>query len=59
MKTIIKLSIAILLVILIWMFPVILSAYTRNWWLCFLYAVWWMPAAFLTGIILILTKYEK
>jgi|LakMenE01Jun11ns_1017448.scaffolds.fasta_scaffold9950674_3 hypothetical protein len=58
MKTII-ITLSILIIIAIWIFPIVLSALVGNWWLILLYAVWWMPAGFLTGVILILTKYEK
>lgn len=50
---------SLLVIITIWIFPILLSIFTGNWWLVFLYAVWWMPAGFLTGLILILTNLMK
>jgi hypothetical protein len=53
MKNIIS-TIVILFVIIIWLFPIIISFIICNFWLIFLYFVWWIPAIFLTKFLLII-----
>ncbi len=40
-----------LLLIIVWIFPVLISFYTYNFWFILLYVVWAIPAAFLTILI--------
>jgi len=35
----------------IWVFPVIISFITGNWWLILLYSVWWIPAIALSAVV--------
>jgi hypothetical protein len=48
--------IAILSIVIVWLFPVIISFVTWNFWLILLYFIWWLPASFITGLILVLTE---
>lgn len=49
--------IAIVLFVIIWLFPVILSFSLWNFWYIFLYIVWWLPASILSGIISVIVEY--
>ena len=40
-----------LLLIIVWIFPILISFYTHNFWFILLYIVWAIPAAFLTILI--------
>jgi hypothetical protein len=51
MKTTIRL-ILILIIVVVWMFPVIISFYYENFWYCFLYLIWWIPASMIMGLML-------
>jgi hypothetical protein len=42
--------IALIFLIGVWMFPVIISFVTWNFWYIFLYIIWWVPATMITGI---------
>ena len=48
--------ITILSIVIVWLFPVIISFVTWNFWLILLYFIWWLPASFITGLILVLTE---
>lgn len=50
MKKLILLFI-LLLMILIWLFPIGLSIYKDNYWLIFLYLIWWLPTTFLVDFL--------
>ena len=52
MKKLILLLI-LLLMILIWLFPIGLSIYKDNYWLIFLYLIWWLPATVLVNFLTI------
>lgn len=50
----IRLLISILLavlIIIIWLFPILISFYTHNFWFILLYIAWTYPAILLTVII--------
>ena len=44
------LVIIVLMLILaaVWLFPIGLCIWKDNWWLIFIYAVWWIPAVIFT-----------
>lgn len=46
----------VILVLSAWLFPVIISFATCNFWYILLYIVWWIPAAIITGFINITHK---
>lgn len=56
MKNLISI-IVIILVVLVWLFPVCLAAYKDNYWLIFLYIVWWIPAYIISGLLLIVDEH--
>lgn len=49
--------ILLVLILITWSFPIIISFYTFNFWYIMLYLVWWLPSQILT--ILIMTIYDK
>lgn len=51
-KTIFLNRLSVLVIIWIWMFPVFLSAWKDNWWLLFIYTVWWLPSIVLTSLLI-------
>jgi hypothetical protein len=40
-----------LILIIVWIFPILISFYMHNFWFILLYVVWAIPAAFLTILI--------
>jgi len=54
MKNIIQI-IGLLLVVIAWLFPVIISFCTYNFWYVFLYFIWWFPASVVTGLVVTIT----
>ena len=40
-----------LILIMVWIFPILISFYMQNFWFILLYIVWAIPAAFLTILI--------
>lgn len=50
MKTFIHLII-LLLIIATWAFPIIISLMQNDYWLIFLYVIWWVPASLFTGLL--------
>ena len=43
-------------IIAIWLFPILIAYHEDNYWLIFLYAVWWFPAAIITSITIALVE---
>jgi hypothetical protein len=46
--------ICLIVILLTWAFPVIISFYTFNFWYIMLYFIWWLPAIIFTKIITII-----
>lgn len=51
--------IILLLILTVWLFPCIISFYAENFWLIFLYIVWWLPASILTAFLAIVWDESK
>ncbi len=51
--------ILLIIILAIWLFPVIISFATWNFWYTFIYIIWWAPAFFLTKILTIIWDYKS
>lgn len=49
--------ILLVLILITWSFPIIISFYTFNFWYIMLYLVWWLPSQILTNLIVAI--YDK
>ena len=38
-------------VLFVWAFPILIAIHKDNYWLIFLYAIWWVPSSIYTGIV--------
>jgi hypothetical protein len=38
-------------IIALWLFPILIAYHENNYWLIFLYIIWWFPVTFITQIV--------
>ena len=43
---------ALITIFVIWTFPIIIAFVEHNFWLIFLYFVWWIPAYLISALII-------
>lgn len=45
-----------IVVIAVWSFPIVIAIHKDNYWIIFLYFVWWMPAGAVSNLLYLILK---
>jgi hypothetical protein len=51
-----KQIIGLILIFIIWCFPIIISFITWDFWYIMLYVVWWIPSMLISGLIIVIVE---